>query len=172
MRTSCCKIQSFGKVGYLSQIRSGIYKEDSEPINNTSQQAENSQRMAKAMKSKLKENMRKENWCFHYYGKIFGYNVALCALNTKQSTSRCSRFKVKEQRHRSYPKLKHNGVVVRLQLSFDTKGIEQSVYIGCQNHILDGNVRHVLDELFGDKTTSPLLKYQFVDEIRGKYEDM
>ena len=64
-----------------------------------------------------------------------------------------------------------NGVVVRLQGKFQDLGIE-TVYIGCQHHILDRVLKHVFDQLFGESSASPDINYPFVTNILQNYEHL
>ena len=38
-----------------------------------------------------------------------------------------------------------NGIAIRLQKEFGNKGFQKPQYIGCQNHVLDLILRHLLD---------------------------
>lgn len=50
------------------------------------------------------------------------------------------------------------------------KGLQKPQYIGCQHHILDRILRHVLDSLFDQPTTRPTINYSFVDILLKNYE--
>ena len=65
-----------------------------------------------------------------------------------------------------------NGIVVRLQRQFKQHGFSSPIYIGCQHHILDRILKHVLDTFFPDVTVSPNLHYPFVSEILTNYETL
>ena len=61
---------------------------------------------------------------------------------------------------------------MRLQRRFQDHGIDKPVYIGCQHHILDRLLKHVLDHLFGESSTSPDIDYPFVTNILRNYEHL
>lgn len=65
-----------------------------------------------------------------------------------------------------------NGVVVKLQRTFRYKGFNEPQYIGCQHHILDLVLRHMLDFFFPIQSRSPNINYDFIDEILGEYDDL
>lgn len=67
---------------------------------------------------------------------------------------------------------KKNGVVARLQRTFRDKGFDEPQYIGCQHHILDLVLRHVLDFLFPIQSRSPNINYKFIDDILEQYDDL
>ena len=58
-----------------------------------------------------------------------------------------------------------NGIVQKLKTEMVTRGFDQPQYIGCQHHILDRIVKHVLDFFNPISSTKPTLKYEFVDEV-------
>ena len=62
-----------------------------------------------------------------------------------------------------------SGIVVRLQKTFTEYGLEEPQFIGCQNHILDLILRHILDFYFPIKSKSPNINYKFIDEINEGY---
>lgn len=45
-------------------------------------------------------------------------------------------------------------------------------YIGCQHHILDLLLRHVMDELLEGKSSSPNICYSFITELITNYEEL
>src|SRR6201990_1343247 len=49
-------------------------------------------------------------------------------------------------------------------------GLNMPQYIGCQHHILDRILKHVLDFYLNKHITSPNLNYKFIDEITEGYE--
>lgn len=67
---------------------------------------------------------------------------------------------------------KNNGVVVRLQRLFASKGLQEPQFIGCQHHILDRILRVVMDSEFEGRTSSPNIAYNFVTELIEKYEEL
>src|ERR1043165_6511867 len=50
-----------------------------------------------------------------------------------------------------------------------TRGFDQPQYIGCQHHILDRIVKHVLDFFKPISSTKPILNYEFVGEVIKQY---
>ena len=65
-----------------------------------------------------------------------------------------------------------SGVVASLQRTFRDKGFNEPQYIGCQHHILDLLLRHVLDFFFPIQSRSPNINYEFIDEILEQYNDL
>lgn len=63
-----------------------------------------------------------------------------------------------------------SGVVTLLQNHYRSLSLPPPQYIGCQHHILDLILRHVMDEIFGAKTSSPNIEYTFVLEITNSYD--
>ena len=51
------------------------------------------------------------------------------------------------------------GEVTRLQNYFEDIGQAKPVFIGCQHHILDTIIKHLLNDHFGGTPTSPNLSY-------------
>lgn len=65
-----------------------------------------------------------------------------------------------------------NGVVARIQRAMNGKGLDMPQYIGCQHHILDRILRHVLDFYVSETTTKPSLNYKFIDELLENYNHL
>src|ERR1044072_1814665 len=63
-----------------------------------------------------------------------------------------------------------NRVVVRIQQKMLKMGLNMPQYIGCQHHVLDKILKHVLDFYLNKHTTGPNLNYTFIDEITEGYE--
>ena len=63
-----------------------------------------------------------------------------------------------------------NGVVRKLKNEFAKRGFEQPQYVGCQHHILDRILKHVLDFFIPTPSTKPNLNYEFVDEVINHYD--
>lgn len=61
-----------------------------------------------------------------------------------------------------------NGVVVQLQRHF----IHPVQYVGCQHHVLDLILKHVIEQFFAENARSPNIEYYFVMEVTKNYEDM
>ena len=65
-----------------------------------------------------------------------------------------------------------NGIVARMQRKMALKGFEKPQYIGCQHHILDRILKHVLDFYVSKTTTKTSLNYKFIDEVLENYEEL
>lgn len=63
-----------------------------------------------------------------------------------------------------------NGVITQIQNYFKTIELPPPQYIGCQHHVLDLVLRHVMDEVLDGKTSSPNISYNFVDELISDYD--
>ena len=61
------------------------------------------------------------------------------------------------------------GVVKLIQDDFMKNGFMKPQYIGCQHHILDLLVKHVMNFLIPEATTKPDLNYSFIDKIVESY---
>ena len=64
---------------------------------------------------------------------------------------------------------KHVGAVTLLQNYFENIGQEKPVFIGCQHHIFDTILKHVLNDHFGVTPTSPNLTYSFIARLTEEY---
>ena len=58
-----------------------------------------------------------------------------------------------------------NGVVVKIQNEMECRGFTRPQYLGCQHHILDLILKHVLDYFINCKSTTPGFDYEFVREL-------
>lgn len=67
---------------------------------------------------------------------------------------------------------KKNGIVTLLQNYYQSMSIPPPQFIGCQHHVLDLVLRHVMDEVLDGKTSSPNISYNFVTELLNNYEDL
>lgn len=65
-----------------------------------------------------------------------------------------------------------NGIVVKLQREFQSFGLNPPQFVGCQHHILDLLVRHILDHFIPTTTMKPTLDYKFIDEIVSDYNGL
>ena len=63
-----------------------------------------------------------------------------------------------------------NGIVQKLKTEMVTRGFDEPQYIGCQHHILDRILKHVLDFFNPISSTKPTLNYEFVDEVIKQYD--
>ena len=66
------------------------------------------------------------------------------------------------------------GAVTLLQNHFEHTSIgqEKPVFIGCQHHILDTILKHVLNDHFGGTPTSPNLRYLFIARLTEEYAQL
>ena len=64
------------------------------------------------------------------------------------------------------------GAVTLLQKHFEDIGLQKPVFIGCQHHILDTILKHVMNNHFGEKTNSPNISYSFISIIKEQYEQL
>ena len=62
-----------------------------------------------------------------------------------------------------------NGAVVKIQREMVSKGLPSPQYIGCQHHILDTVLKHVMNFFIENHSQKPTLNYKFVDEVTEKY---
>ena len=62
-------------------------------------------------------------------------------------------------------------VVVYLKKVYNQE-IRSSTIYWLPAHVLDLLLKHVMDEIFGGKTWSPIINYVFVDELIKNYDDM
>ena len=60
----------------------------------------------------------------------------------------------------------------KIQDTIFSKGFFRPKYIGCQHHILDTILRHVLNFYLNNRSTKPELEYDFIDQIEQQYEDL
>lgn len=67
---------------------------------------------------------------------------------------------------------KKNGVVTLLQNHCASMGLVPPQYIGCQHHILDLILRHIMDDCLEGKASSPNICYDFVHELINNYENL
>ena len=60
---------------------------------------------------------------------------------------------------------KQNGVVAKLQQQFKKLWLEEPTFFGCQHHILEQALKHVLDQMFGSKSSGPEIEYNILIEV-------
>lgn len=65
-----------------------------------------------------------------------------------------------------------HGIVKLIQDTVIGKGYQKPQYIGCQHHVLDLLLKHVMNFIFQESTTKPELSYSFIDEIVKSYESL
>lgn len=59
-----------------------------------------------------------------------------------------------------------------MQTEMVRKGLEMPQYIGCQHHILDRILKHVLDFYVSNTTTKPDMNYKFIHEVLENYKEL
>ena len=64
------------------------------------------------------------------------------------------------------------GAVTLLQNHFEHIGQEKPVFIGCQHHILNTILKHVLNDHFSGTPTSPNLSYPFIARLTEEYAQL
>ena len=67
---------------------------------------------------------------------------------------------------------KGNGVVVQLQRKMQCLGLIAPQYMGCQHHVLDRLLWHILDYFFPSQSRSLTVEYDFVFKILNSYEEL
>ena len=65
-----------------------------------------------------------------------------------------------------------NGIAIRLQKEFENKEFQKPQYIGCQNHVLDLILRHLLDFNFPTASKKTEINYSLVDVVSNDYEKL
>lgn len=157
-------------------------------------------RNAEQVKNRLKEIISEEKFCLHFDGKRIGNKeyqvvcltnptrtlhlgilacksgsaedifVPLQALLDEYNAWNCVRMIVSDTT--AVNTGRKSGIVIRLQREFREKGLEEPQFIGCQHHVLDLILRHVLDSFFPTKTQSPNINYKFIDEVLAEYDEL
>ena len=67
---------------------------------------------------------------------------------------------------------RRNGIIARLHKEFERKGLSRPQYVGCQHHVLDLVLRHLLDFYGPTSSQKPNINYDFVDKICCRYENL
>jgi len=155
---------------------------------------------AKAVKKKLKEIISKEEFCLHFDGKRIdskefqvvclknsarSLNLGVLACSSGSAEDIFTPMKALLDEYDAWRSVKmiisdttavntghQSGVIIRLQRQFKQLGLEEPQYIGCQHHILDLILRHVLDYFFPAKSRSPNINYDFIEDILTNYDDL
>lgn len=155
---------------------------------------------AEKVKNRLKEIIGKEEFCLHFDGKrIVNKEYQVVCLKSSSRVVHLGILACKSgsaedifipmqallDEYNAWRNVKmiisdttavntgrRSGVVVRLQRQFRQKGLEEPQFIGCQHHILDLVLRHLMDFLFPTKLQSPSINYQFIEDVIAGYEDL
>ena len=181
-----CKTLSESGVSIPTPSQSGLYRAV--------------MRKGEELKKHFVENLRHENWCLHFDRKTIQkkeYQVVVLKNEKKEI-----RLAVVELANRKGKTIfdgikaildeydlwssikmivsditvantgKGLGAVTLLQNHFEHIGQEKPVFIGCQHHILDTILKHVLNDHFGGTPTSPNLSYPFIARLTEEYAQL
>ena len=157
-------------------------------------------RNAEQVNNRLKEIMSEEKFCLHFDGKRLGSNEyqVVCLRNPTRTLHlgilACKSGSAEDifvqlqallDEYNAWNSItmivsdttavntgRKSGIVVRLQRQFREKGLEEPQFIGCQHHVLDLILRHVLDFFFPTKTQTPNINYKFIDKILAGYDKL
>lgn len=144
--------------------------------------------------------LQNEEWCLHFDGKKIGkkeiqvigiknerreIKLAVLVLENGQALTIFNGIKETLNKFNLWRSIKmivcdttsvntgiQNGVVVLLKKHFQSISLPLPQYIGCQHHVLDLLLRHVMDEVLGGATSSPNIGYNFVSELVNNYEHL
>jgi len=181
-----CKTLSESEVSIPTPTQSSVYK----AVMNEGEK----------LKRNFMENLRNEHWCLHFDGKTIlkkEYQVvvlknenrevrlALLELVNGKGETIFNGIKTVLDEYELWPSIKmivsdttaantgrSLGAVTLLQKHFQDIGLEKPVFIGCQHHILDTILKHVMNDHFGGSTNSPNISYSFISRIIQEYEQL
>ena len=181
-----CKTLSESGVSILTPSQSGVYRAV--------------MRKGEELKKHFVENLKHENWCLHFDGKTIQkkeYQVVVLKNEnkdirladvelangkgktifdgTKVILDECnpwSSIKMIVSDTTAANTGKSLGAVTLLQNHFEHNGQEKPVFIGCQHHILDTILKHVLNDHLGGTPTSPNLSYPFIARLTEEYAQL
>ncbi|ESN93067.1 hypothetical protein HELRODRAFT_189670 [Helobdella robusta] len=152
------------------------------------------------LKEHFIETLRNEKWSLHFDGKHIKnteYQVvvlknenrevklAVLALINGKGETIFKGIKTVLDEYKLWPAIKliisdttsantgkSVGAVTRLQKHFVMLGLDKPLYIGCQHHVLDTLLKHVMNDYFEAATTSPNLNYWFISRITEEYQQL
>lgn len=155
---------------------------------------------AELMEETYKKTLKNESWCLHFDGKKFdkkeiqvivlkneSKEIRLAVLVLEDGKSLTIFNGIKETLDKfdlwnsikmivsdttSVNTGKKHGVVILLQNYFKSIDLPLPQYVGCQHHVLDLLLRHVMDKLLEGKSTSPNISYNFVSELINTYDQL
>lgn len=181
-----CKTLSESGVSLPTPTQSGVYKAV--------------MKEGEELKKNFMENLKNEHWCLHFDGKTIQkkeYQVvvlknenrevrlAVLELVNGKGETIFNGIKTVLDEYELWLSIKmivsdttaantgrSLGAVTRLQKHFEDTGLEKPVFIGCQHHILDTILKHVLNDHFGGTPMSPNLSYSFISRITQEYEQL
>ena len=181
-----CKTLSESGVSIPTPSQSGVYRAV--------------MRKGEELKKHFVENLRHENWCLHFDGKtIQKKEYQVVVLKNENKEIRLAVVELANGKEKTiYDRIKaildefnlwslikmivsdttaantgkSLGAVTLLQNHFEHIGKEKPVFIGCQHHILDTILKHVLNDHFGGTPTSPNLSYPFIATLTEEYAQL
>ena len=144
--------------------------------------------------------MRHENWCLHFDGKtIQKKEYQVVVLKNKNRENRLAVVELADEKGKTifdgikailykYDLWSSIKIIVTETTAANTRkclcavtwlqnhvediGQEKPVFIGCQHHILDTILKHVLNDHFGGTTTLPNLSYLFIARLIEEYAQL
>lgn len=181
-----CEILSESGVSIPTPTQSGVYKAV--------------MKEGQELKKNFMENLKNEHWCLHFDGKTIQkkeYQVvvlknenrevrlAVLELVNGKGETIFNGIKTVLDEFELWSSIKlivsdttaantgrSLGAVTRLQKHFEDIGLEKPVFIGCQHHVLDTILKHVLNDHFDGSSISPNLSYSFISRITQEYEQL
>lgn len=148
----------------------------------------------------LKATLKNESWCLHFDGKKINkkeiqvivlkneskeIKLAVLVLENGKANTIFNGIKETLSKFDLWKCIKmiicdttsvntgsKNGVVTQLKNYYYSIHLPPPQYVGCQHHILDLLLRHVMDELLDGKTSSPEISYNFVEELIKNYKEL
>lgn len=147
-----------------------------------------------------KSTLKNQDWCLHFDGKKIGkkeiqvvvlknsvteIKLAVLVLDNGKSVTIFNGIKDTLTKFNLWSSIKmvvcdttsvntgnKNGVVTLLKKHFQCMSLPPPQYIGCQHHVLDLILRHVMDDVLDGKTSSPNIAYHFVTDLVENYENL
>lgn len=181
-----CKTLAKDGISIPTPSQSGVYKA--------------TMKAGEKLKEHFIETLRNENWSLHFDGKHIKnteYQVvvlknenrevklAVLALINGKGETIFNGIKTVLDEYKLWPAIKliisdttsantgkSVGAVTRLQNHFVKLGLDKPLYIGCQHHVLDTLLKHVMNDYFEAATTSPNLNYWFISRITEEYQQL
>ncbi|XP_073847047.1 uncharacterized protein [Musca autumnalis] len=145
-----------------------------------------------------RNTLKDQDWCLHFDGKkmckkevqvivikneLVEIKLAVLVLENGRSTTIFNGIKDTLTKFNLWSSIKmvicdttsintgnKNCIVTLLKQHFQGMSLLPPQYIGCQHHVLDLILRHVMDQVLDRKTSSPNIAYHFVTHLLGNYE--
>ena len=155
---------------------------------------------AKKKKKELKQQIKDDLFCLHFDGKRMNHceyqvvclqsstrdtNLGLAKCNGSTSNEIFQEIKFILNDFNAWSSIKmivsdttavntgrRNGVVVQLQEEMSHLKMDKAQFVGCQHHILDTILKHVLNFLLLGTTKKPEIEYDFISELQKSYEEL